>query len=246
MKALAIIQARISSTRLKSKALLNLCDIPMIRHVIERTKAINGIDSVILATGDGEKNHPLLEIASQCDIEFFAGSENNVLERFFAASKEKTCSYIIRVTGDNPLTDFESASKTLEYAIETDADHAAALGIPVGTGVEVIKKDALLRAYESGHEPHHKEHVTPYIKEHTELFKLIRYQSQLRNPYPDLRLTVDTPEDYKLIEIIYNELYHGELIRLKDVIDLIDRRPELQTINSNIEQRPMTHHSNEC
>jgi len=217
----------------------------MIRHVIERTKAIKGIETVILATGKGEKNHPLSDIASQSNIEFYAGSEHNVLERFFSASKEKNCSYIIRVTGDNPLTDFESASNTLEYAIETDADHASTLGIPLGTGVEVIKKSALQRAYESGNEPHHKEHVTPYIKEHPEEFKLARYQSQLINPYPNLRLTVDTSEDYKLMEIIYKELYNGSLIRLKDVIDLIDRKPELQSINSNIEQRPMTHHNYE-
>jgi len=243
MKALAIIQARISSTRLKSKALLDLCGKPMICHVIERTKAIKGIESVILATGDGEKNYPLSDIASQSNIEFFAGSEDNVLERFFSVSRERDCGYVIRVTGDNPLTDFESASKALEYAMETDADHAAVLGIPVGTGVEVIKKNALQKAYESGHEPYHKEHVTPYIKEHPEIFRLMKYQSALINPYPNLRLTVDTIEDFKLMEIIYNELYRGDLIRLKDVIDLIDRRPELQSINSNIEQRPMIHHS---
>ena len=242
MEAIAIIQARISSTRLKSKALLPLCGKPMIYHVIERTKAIKGIGSVILATGTGEQNHPLLDIASQCGIESYAGSEDNVLERFFLASKDKTCEYIIRVTGDNPLTDFESATKALEYAIETDADHSATAGIPVGTGVEVIKKSALQKAYESGHEPHHKEHVTPYIKEHPKNFKIVKYQSQLINPYPNIRLTVDTPEDYKLMEIIYNELYRGDLIRLSDVIDLINRSPQLQSINSNIEQRPMTHY----
>jgi spore coat polysaccharide biosynthesis protein SpsF len=245
MKALAIIQARISSTRLNSKALLDLNGKPMIYHVIERTKAIKGIGAVILATGQVEKNRALLEIASQSNIEFFAGSEDNVLERFFLASKDKICDYIIRVTGDNPLTDFESASNALEYALETNADHVTTSGIPLGTGVEVIKKSALQEVYKSGHEPYHKEHVTPYIKEHPELFKIVKYQSSLVNPYPNLRLTVDTLEDYKLMEIIYKELYHSGLIRLKEVIDLIDRRPEIQSINSNIEQRPMTHHGNE-
>jgi spore coat polysaccharide biosynthesis protein SpsF len=245
MKALAIIQARISSTRLNSKALLPLSGQPMIWHVIERTKAIKGIGAVILATGAGEKNRPLIDIASQSGIELFIGSEDNVLERFFSASKDRSCGYIIRVTGDNPLTDFESASNALEYAFETDADHAATSGIPLGTGVEVIKKSALQKAYEFGNEPHHKEHVTPYIKEHPELFKIVKYPSALQNRYPNLRLTVDTLEDYKLMEIIYNELYHGELIRLKEVIDLIDRKPEIQSVNSNVEQRAMTHSGNE-
>ena len=219
MKTAAIIQARISSTRLPSKALLDLCGMPMIYHVIQHSINIKEVGTVILATGSGKENYPLLKIASQCGIDSYTGSENDVLERYFLASEKIDCDYIIRITGDNPLTDHQSASSALKYACEQDADHCTTNGIPVGTGVEVIRKTALYEAYIKGKEPHHREHVTPYIKEHPELFKIVKYQSPLVNPFPDLRLTVDTAEDFKLIEILYNELYDGVPIELNDVIN---------------------------
>ncbi len=243
MKAVAIIQARILSTRLLNKALLDLCGKPMIFHVIERAKLIKDIDTVILATGNGYENSPLLEISSQCGIESFIGPENDVLERYFMASENTDCDYIIRVTGDNPLTDHKSASCALNYAIKQNADHCTTSGIPLGTGVEVIKKSAIDTAYKNGTELHHREHVTPYIKENPELFKILSYKSTLSNPFPDLRLTVDTADDYKLMNAIYNELYHNKPIELSEVIDLISKKPELRFINNGVEQRPMTHHS---
>jgi len=243
MKAAAIIQARISSTRLPSKALLKLCGKPLICHVIEHAKSITGVSEVILATGNGYENLPLIELALQYGIKSYAGSEDDVLERYFLASEKLDCDYVIRITGDNPLTDHESASNALEYAYKHDADHCTTTGIPVGTGVEIIKKTALKKAYENGKEPHHREHVTPYIKEHPELFKIIKYKSPLINRYPDLRLTVDTAEDFKLMEILYNELYKSKPIELIDVINFIEKKPELRHINSSVEQRPMTHHS---
>ncbi len=243
MKASAIIQVRISSTRLHSKALLELRGIPMISHVIERAKSIKNVGEVILATGSGKENLPLLEIAEKCGVKFFTGSEDDVLERYFLASEKSLCDYVIRITGDNPLTDHISASNALLFAHEHNADHCTTAGIPVGTGVEIIKKSALTKAYDEGKEPHHREHVTPYIKEHPELFKIVKYQSPLINKYPDLRLTVDTAEDFKLIEILYNELYQSEPIELAEVLNFIEQNPELRLINSSVEQRPMTHHS---
>lgn len=243
MKAAAIIQARISSTRLQAKALLELSGKPMIFHVIERAKAIRGIDRVILATGSEEKNISLLEIAEQCNIETYAGSENDVLERYYMTASKIYCDYIIRITGDNPLTDHESASEALVFAQVNDADHCTVSGIPTGTGIEVIKKSALEKTFREGKEPHHREHVTPYIKEHPEIFKSIRYISPLNNPFPDLRLTVDEAEDLELMKIIYNNLYKGSPINLQEVISFIRQNPELRLINNSVIQRPMTHHS---
>ncbi len=243
MKAAAIIQVRISSTRLPSKALMELCGRPMTYHVIQHALNIDGVETVILATGRGKENKPLLSLASECGIKSFTGSEDDVLERYFQASEKIDCDYIIRITGDNPLTDHISASNALKYALEQDADHCTTSGIPVGTGVEVIRKSALYEAYLKGREGHHREHVTPFIKEHPELFKIVKYQSPIANPFPDLRLTVDTAEDFKLMEILFNELYDNEPIELADVINFIKKNPDLRLINSSVEQRPMTHYS---
>lgn len=243
MKAAAIIQARISSTRLPSKAMLDLGGIPMTCHVIDHAKSIQGVETVILATGSGKENLPLIKLASDCGIESYSGSEDDVLARYYLASEELDCDYIIRITGDNPLTDHKSASLTLIHAYENNADHCTTAGIPIGTGVEIIKKSALSKAYNEGKDPYQREHVTPYIKEHPEIFNIIKFQSTLINPYPDLRLTIDTAEDFELMEIIYNNLYYGKPLELKDVIDYIIKNPELRFINSSVQQRPMTHHS---
>ncbi len=223
--------------------MLELCGRSMIWHVIERAKSIQGVNTVILATGSGGENLPLIELAAQCGIDSFAGSEDDVLERYYLASKDLDCDYVIRITGDNPFTDHESASKALKYAYDNNADHCTTAGIPLGTGVEIIKKTALAKAYKEGKEPHHREHVTPYIKEHPELFNIIRYQSTLTNPFTDLRLTVDTAEDFKFLEILYNELYKDKPVELAEVLNFIKNNPELRFINSSVEQRPMTHHS---
>jgi spore coat polysaccharide biosynthesis protein SpsF len=243
MKAAAVIQVRISSTRLPSKAMLELCGRSMTWHVIERVKLIKGVNTVILATGSGDENLPLIELAARCGIESFAGSEDDVLERYYLASKNIDCDYVIRITGDNPFTDHVSASMALEYAYANNADHCTTAGIPLGTGVEIIKKSALAKAFTEGKEPHHREHVTPYIKEHPELFKIVRYKSALTNPFTDLRLTVDTAEDFKFIEILYSGLYKTKPVELAEVINFIEKNPELRLINSSVEQRPMTHHS---
>ncbi|HPS56612.1 MAG TPA: glycosyltransferase family protein [Spirochaetota bacterium] len=244
MKTVAVIQARIASTRLAAKALMPLSGKPMIVHVIERARAINGAGSVILATGEAAANDCLAGIAADCGISVFRGSEDNVLERFYRAVEGTGCDYIIRITGDNPLTDHISASGALQHACEKKCDHCSVSGIPIGTGIEIVSMYALERSYREGSTPYHFEHVTPYIKEHPELFSIEKYQSALDNPFPDLRLTVDTPDDFKLMEKIYDALYKGRPILLTEVISFITANPELININCHVEQRPMTHSSN--
>ncbi len=245
MKSVAVIQARIASTRLAAKAMMPLSGRPMIVHVIERACAVEGVDSVVLATGSGAANDPLAGIAGDCGIILFRGSEHNVLERFYRAVEGLECDFVIRITGDNPLTDHVSASEALKFAVEKRCDHCSVAGIPLGAGVEIISMDALERAFRESSSSYHFEHVTPYIKENPGLFRIEKYQSGLDNPFPDLRLTVDTAEDFLLIEKIYSALYTGEPILLKDVISLVSDNPELIKINSHVQQRPMIHSSNE-
>jgi spore coat polysaccharide biosynthesis protein SpsF len=243
MKSAAIIQARVSSTRLPGKTLKDICGHPLIYHIIKRTKKIHGIDRIILATGDKPENRPLLELSENLGIESFTGSEDDVLSRYRGAVENIDCDYVIRITGDNPFTDFESASAALDYCILQNADHCYIAGIPVGTGVEIIKKTAIENAFLNGLKPHHREHVTPYIKENPDIFKLCSFKSSLHNPFPDLRLTVDTDKDFILAEILYNALYKGEPIPLKDIIEYVKLNPSVMEINRDVEQRPMTHSS---
>jgi spore coat polysaccharide biosynthesis protein SpsF len=245
IKATAIIQARMNSERLAGKSMLPLAGKPLIWHIIERAKAIENISYVVLATGISKINDPLELIAHETGISIFRGSENNVLERYKLASDIHCSDYIVRITGDNPFTDPIYASMSLEIASESGADLSSLMNIPLGTAVEIIKKTALDEAFSMSHEGYHFEHVTPYIKEHPELFNITRHPASFENPFEHLRLTVDTIEDYTLASKIYDSLYKGKIFSLESVIAFLEKNPALVKINSEIKQRGMTHSSND-
>jgi len=200
----AIIQARMNSTRLPGKAMLELAGRPLLYHVFERILSTPGVDRVVLATCNGNENEKIMRLAESLAVPVFIGSEDNVLERFYLAAEKFGGDYIMRVTGDNPFTDPGFAARTIETARATEADLCYLSNLPLGTGAGIIKKSALESAYRYSDKPHHFEHVSPYIREHPELFRIEIREIDLYNPFGSLRLTVDTPEDYELASIIYD------------------------------------------
>jgi len=240
--ATAIIQARMQSVRLPGKSMRELAGKPLISHVIERALCMRNIDTVVLATASGEENAPLVKLAESMNCKTFIGSEHNVLERYYFASRKFGGDFIVRITGDNPFVDIAYAEIIIEKARTGNHDLCSALNLPLGTAVEVIRNEALERAYEQSSEPYHFEHVTPYIKEHPHLFSIERHPVNLSNPFTKIRLTVDTPEDYELAQILYSHLYHGKPFSIHDIISFLMKHPALVKINSGISQRPM-HHS---
>lgn len=236
----AIIQARMGSKRLAGKTLARLAGKPLLAHVLERARAISGLNKVVLATSDVKDNLPLMELAASLQLESFAGSERNVLERYCMASKLFPSDYIVRITGDNPFTDVHFAEKTVELALKTGADLCSFNNLPLGTAVEVIKTETLHKTQQTANKAHHLEHVTPFIKEHPEQFLVVREKAVYDNPFKFMRLTVDTPEDLKLARIICDALYTGAPFGIDEIINFLKTRPELLEINSAIEQRPMT------
>jgi len=230
-----------NSTRLPGKAMMDLAGKPLVYHVFERIQKTRGVDRVVLATCSGSEK--LIGLAESTGIDVFVGSEDNVLERYYLASERYGGDYIMRVTGDNPFTDPGYAAETVQMIIEAGADISYFSNLPLGTGVGMIKKSALAAAYEHSDQPHQLEHVTPYIKEHPETFKIEIRKIDFHNPFPNLRLTVDTPEDFELAASIYRHLYRGGPFPLADVIAFLEQNPDLAAINRNIQQRPMTHSS---
>ncbi len=233
----AIIQARMQSSRLPGKAMRILAGKPMLAHVIERAKLIEHVDKVVLATSLGPENYQLMDIALSMGIETFAGSDQNVLERFVQASDKFGGEYIVRITGDNPFTDVEYASMVVDIALDSMFDLCSPANLPIGTAVEVVKKKALDETLKLSTEPHHFEHVTTYIKEHPELFSIERLPVKLKKTPAKLRLTVDTAEDFELAGILYDNLYNGAPFPLSDILAYIKEHPEIMKINSNIKQR---------
>ncbi len=237
----AVIQARMQSKRLPGKAMLELAGKPLLAHVIERTQMMDGVDTVVVATCIGEENVPIIELAQSMNTEVFVGSVDNVLERYYLAANEFGGDFIVRVTGDNPFTDPDYASMAVEISLESGADLCSLNNLPLGTAVEVIKREALEVSYRSSDKSYHREHVTPYIKEHTEMFRIERPAVYLKNHFPNLRLTVDTPEDYKLAKILYDTLYNGKCFTIHEVLRYLEHNPELVYLNVGVKQRPMQH-----
>ena len=240
-KVTAIIQARMQSKRLPGKAMLELAGRPLLSHVIERTKLIEGVDTVVVATSMGNENYPIIELAESMDVNIFVGSMDNVLERYYLAANEFGGEIIIRVTGDNPFTDVDYASMILDISIESGSDLCALANLPLGTAVEVIKRSALEESYTLSEKSYHLEHVTPFIKEHPELFSIERPEVDIDNPFEKLRLTVDTDDDYRFAAILYENLYNEHHFTLSDVIEFLKENPELVLINNEIKQRPAVH-----
>lgn len=232
-----------NSNRLPGKALLDLAGKPLLYHVFERILSIRGLDRAVLATCGGAENDPIIRLAGSMGIPVFIGSEDNVLERFFLAAEQFGGDYIMRVTGDNPFTDPGFAEKTIEFTLSTRADLCYFTNLPLGTGVGMSSRSALSEAYRLSTTPYQSEHVTPYIKEHPEKFHIEIRDIELLNPFPKLRLTVDTAEDYRLARILYEKLYRGSPFSIYDTIVFLEKNPGLVEINSNIKQRPMTHSS---
>ncbi len=242
----AIIQARMGSTRLPGKAMMDLAGKPLLYHVFDRIQVTSGVDRIVLATCPGEKNRVIIALAESMGIDVFIGSEDNVLERFYLASRQSGGDYIMRVTGDNPFTDPYYAERTIQAIKETEADLCYFPNLPLGTGVGMVTKSALDRAYRRSDQPHQFEHVTPYIKEHPDEFKLHICDIELHNPFPNLRLTVDTEEDFEVARRIYGVCYKGKPFPLSDVISYLEKNPATASINSAVKQRPMTHSSTTC
>lgn len=244
-KVTAIIQARMQSKRLPKKMIRKLAGKPLISHVIERAQCIEGIETVVLATSTNDDDKELIKIARSMDCETFAGPLENVLERYYLVAEKFECDYIVRITGDNPFTDVDYGSMAVDIALESGSDLCSLSNLPLGTALEIIKRDALVESYHDSKKPYHCEHVTPYIKEHPERFQIERFNVSLENPFPRLRLTVDTEDDYKLAALIYQDLYQGKPFPITEVIGHLKRNPDLVTINETVKQRPMTHSENE-
>ena len=241
LRIIGIIQARMESTRLPGKTLLPLASKPLLHHVIERCRRISGIDELIVATGTGAANHPIISLADELNCRHFSGSPDNVLDRYFQCFKKYEGDYVVRITADNPFIAMKYNAEALHLSVMNESDLSSASNLPLGTAVEIIKGTALESAYVNSSRTHHFEHVTPYIKENSRIFRIDRFPVSLDNPFERLRLTVDTDADYLLARHLYDALYHGAPFPLDDVIAHVKDHPDLLNLNASVKQRDMYH-----
>lgn len=202
---LAIVQARMGSSRLPGKVMANLCSKPVIWHVVERLKLSERVGAIVVAIPAGAKDDVLFTYLSEIGAEVFRGNENDVLSRFFHASRLYPSNAVVRVTADNPLFDPKVLDKTIAYFEKGNFSYARTGGFPLGVGAEVFAASLLEEARDRASSAYEREHVTPYM-----------YTSQESHGVYDcgknqghIRLTVDTEEDLIFMGKIYGHFFKG-------------------------------------
>jgi len=207
---LAILQARMSSTRLPGKVMADLAGAPMIARQIERVSRSALIDRIVLATSTDAGDDPLAACAEALGVGVHRGSLDDVLDRFVGALEAfGPADHVVRLTGDCPLADPEVIDQTLALHLERGTDYAANTPAqrtyPKGLDVEVVRADCLIRAGREAREPYEREHVTPYFYRHPERFPQAFLSQDAQEG--DVRWTVDRPDDLEFVRAVYSALY---------------------------------------
>ena len=213
-----VLQARMGSSRLPNKILKNINGSPLLWHIIQRLKQIHPELRIILATSTLSENKILKNFAVENEIHFFAGSEEDVLDRYYKCAQSYNLKNIVRATGDNPFVDVEAGSKLLDFYFRKNLDYSDSFtpGLPKGMGLEIFSFDALKESWEKGLNPHHREHVNEYIIENPTHFKIEKLPFYLDKDLSELSLTVDTQKEFNIAEQIYSSAKKQKL----DHIDL--------------------------
>lgn len=236
----AIIQARMGSTRFPGKSLRPIAGLPLLEHIINRLKQVPEIDLILLAIPEKESETPLLEMAHRLQIPVSQGSEDDVLDRFIKAGESVQTEQVVRVCGDNPLLDIPLLSSLLQEHLAKKADYTIPHDpVPLGSSCEVIRFETLKKVGELAKKPAYREHVTAWFHDHPSEFKIKRIDPPDYLKGCNFRLTVDTEQDFLLIEELFKNLPHSpdSPLNLQAAIEYLNAHPETASLNIDIPQK---------
>ena len=238
----AIVQARMGSSRLPGKVLLDIGGKPMLYRVVVRARRAQSIGRVVLATTWDESDDPVAAYCKAQGFPVYRGDPLDVLDRYYQAARLFEAQTIVRLTGDCPLIDPREIDRTVRAFQSEEVDFAAnrlpppwQRTTPIGTDTEVVKFDLLELAWHKADQKHQREHVMPFFYEEQG-----RFQVLLVDHDPDwghFRLTVDTPEDLSLVRKIYDYFDNSDSFSLKAVVELLENRPDWQAINAGVSHK---------
>ncbi|HHY74150.1 MAG TPA: NTP transferase domain-containing protein [Bacillus bacterium] len=240
MKTIIIIQARMGSTRLPGKILKPLGDSVVLDYVVSRCKQVKNVDKVIVATSTLPQDDAVEQWCLKNNVDCFRGSEEDVLARYYECAVQIQPDYVIRVTADCPFVDYELANDVIAEMEKNPADIMLLNGnLPRGLAVEMVSFSSLEYIYNSGHESRHREHVTYYAYEYLQLFQVTTVTVPVEKQHPELRITLDTEEDYQLCQAVANHFQGDKLVSSQTVVNFLVERPKVAKLNAHIEQKPV-------
>jgi len=238
MTTIAIIQARMGSTRLPGKVLTVFAGKTALEHCVARTRACAAVDDVIVATTTVPGDDALVDACRAHGWRWFRGAEHDVLDRYYQAAREVGATDIMRITSDCPLTDPDVlAALVARYRAEA-ADYASTswprATFPIGISAELVRFDVLERAWREDGNPGWREHVTPYLYRHPDRFRIVGLGAD--RDYSHHRWTLDTPEDAELIRRLFDH-FAGRWFGWRDALAVVEANPTWQAINAEVVQR---------
>lgn len=235
MNVLAILQARVSSTRLPGKVLAPILDRPMLARQLERLHRATTLDHLIVATSIHETDNPLADFCLAEKIPCYRGSLHDVLDRFYQAMRVHNPTHIVRLTADCPLADPGVIDLVVRHHLESNADYTSNTIEPTwpdGLDIEIMRRPALERAWGEAHLPSEREHVTPYLYRSL-LFNVNNIKGE--QDLSHLRWTVDEPTDLDFVRAVYEQLYvKNPAFDTKDILSLLSRMPQLGKMNAHL------------
>ena len=232
---IAIIQARTGSSRLSGKILLKIKGKTMLEHMIERVSKSKKLDKIVIATTDQKNDDVIISLAKKLNIDYFRGSEDDVLDRYYNACNEYDADIVVRLTSDSPLLDGKIIDDVIEEYTSGDYDFVGTLApsprtFPDGLGVEIFSSKLLSDAQLNAKKLDEREHVTLYFLRQPNKFKLHRID--FKNNSSKYRFNLDYPEDYTFLKKIYENFYSKDKnFQIDDVIQWLEKNPDIFQIN---------------
>jgi len=236
MKAIAIIQARVGSTRLPGKVMLKIMGKTILEYGIERVKKAKNIKKVTVAATNKKEDIVIVELMIKLGVAVYRGSENDALDRYYQAAKQFDAKHIVRITADCPLIDPQIIDKVVRRYFKSKADYCSNTLLetfPDGEDVEIFNFKTLSEAWKRAKLLSEREHVTSYITKHPGKFKLVNFKN--KKDLSDKRWTVDEENDFKLIKAILEALYpRNPDFQMEDVLKFLGQNPDLENLNKDI------------
>jgi len=241
MNTVIIVQARMTSTRLPGKILMQVLGKPLLAYLVERLRRVRLADRVVIATTTNDSDLPVLALCEQLQVDCVRGPEHDVLARYDLAARAHGADLVVRITSDCPLLDPAVVDDAIALYQAGGADYvsnALRPGYPLGMAVEVLSAALLARTAAEARAPEEREHVTPFIYRRPDRFRIGHLERE--TAHGSERWTVDTAQDFELVRRILEAIYPSTpAFTMHDVLALLDRHPHWRDINASVQQKTL-------
>lgn len=240
-KIVVTIEARMGSERLPGKVLLPLAGRSALSHLVDRIRRSRLADSIVVASSINPADLAIENECRRVGCEIFRGEEFDIPARLLGAADQEGADVVVQITGDCPLIDPEHLDRTVKLLVDSDSDFASTSltqTLPLGFDVRAFTIEALRKSIEMMDDPVDKAHGSYFISRNPENFDVVGWQATGEMAFPEARVTVDTPEDYELLRLIYDALYpENQEFSALDVVRLLRQNPDWLRINADVRQK---------